>query len=173
MVCDKCKKQISDDCKFCTYCGTKVEHKKEEGTRSNIKSDNVNIEVINHLEFLGYEVTENESSGANTNLFAKHKSRSNLWIQCIPNMGYSFVANYTINKEKVTKGRDKLLEVLNKVNGKTCWMCSISLNDDNESLMCSAWYPNKYNKSTFSDFIDLYERDINNAFKLQELLEFA
>lgn len=165
MICKNCSKNIDDDSKFCQFCGEKSEKPED------IKLEDVDKEFIEHLEFLGYEVEKLDSQGTSQRYLAKHKNRSNLIFNTIKNTGISFVSFYTLDDKKIAKNREGMLEVINKMNNQALF-CGFSLSTDN-ALVCAALHLGKYSKKEFSDFLELYESDIQARIKDEELLKFT
>lgn len=154
MKCVDCKKTIDDESKFCEHCGAKVSR---DGDLSKI---------IEHLEFLGFEV---EKSDANSNYLATHKTKSNILFTYDESIGLSICSFFNLDEKKVKKNRVDLLETINRMNNTTI-VISFSLNKAN-GLACSSWFPPTYTKKLFSDFLDLYESDMQRRFKDNDYLK--
>lgn len=169
MECVKCKKSIPEDSKFCEYCGEKVE--KEEikvETPPKILSD-----IMNHLEFMGYEVgeTQTEDTGL-IRLLATNKNRSNLFITYFPSVDMlTFAAVYTIKQITDEVNKHKFLEAINQLNGTTI-VSVLYANPDFNSISGSAWYPGTYSRKEFSNFLDFFEGEINRVLRSDILKEF-
>jgi len=155
MKCPKCSKTIEDDSKFCQFCGETIEK------NENTKIEEVDKELISHLEFLGYEVEGQDLVGNSQRYTAKHKSRPNLIFNSVPDIGISFVSFYFIDPEKVKKNRDEALEIINRMNNKALFT-SFSISPDSNNFVCGALYLGKYSKKEFADFLDLFEKDIQS-----------
>ena len=164
MNCRNCSKKIEEDSKFCQFCGEKAVKTDDP------KVEDVEKEVIDHLEFMGYEVNKLEINGGSQRYSAIHKSRPNLIFSAITNIGISFASFYNIDDEKVRKHRDEALEVINRMNNQGLF-CSFSLSPDLKSFVCGALYLGKYNKKQFADFIDLFESDVQGRLKAEDYLK--
>lgn len=168
MKCKKCDKSNPEGSKFCAACGSSLEEKK------SFEHQDLFDKVTSHLEYIGYELGKAEEidEGKHLQILAKNKNRSNLFITFNSSGTMTFVSFYMINKEKVAKKRNEVLEAVNKMN-LTSLVCSFSLADGNGSLTCSSWYPNEYSKKSFSDFLETYEADIKARFNSSGIMEYA
>lgn len=166
MKCKNCNKNIDEDSKFCPSCGEKVE-KEDKSPKLDVDK-----EVINHLEFLGYEVNKLELNSENTQRYsAIHKgSKPNLVFNAIEDIGISFVTFYNIDEGKVKKNHKEALELINRMNNQALF-CSFSISPSLDSFVCAALYLGKYSKKQFADFLDLYEADIQNRLKAEDYLK--
>lgn len=61
MICEKCKKEIADDSKFCEFCGSMIENNKiENDKKSNeffgmeIQSEKPKETKVSNRKYLGY-----------------------------------------------------------------------------------------------------------------------
>ncbi len=118
--------------------------------------------VIEHLEFLGYEVEQTPSEGNPHQFIARHASRPYLLVNPIRNVGLSVVSLYTLNAEKVNKNRLKALEIINKASYNAV-ICAFSIPENAVNFACATTYVGEYNKKQFADFLELFEGDINRA----------
>lgn len=164
MNCKNCNKNIEEDSKFCQFCGEKIKIAEEP------KAEDVEDEVINHLEFLGYEIKKLDINGGSQQYSAIHKSRPNLFFNSISNIGISFVSFYSVDDEKIKKQRDVVLEVINRMNNQALF-CSFSLTPDSKNFVCGALYQGKYNKKQLADFMDIFENDIQARLKAEDYLK--
>jgi len=166
MKCKYCNKNIDEDSKFCPSCGEKIE--KEEKT----SVIDVDKEVVDHLEFLGYEVKKIELNSGNIQRYsAIHKgSKPNLVFNTIEDIGLSFVTFYGIDEDKVKKNHVEALEMINRMNNQAIF-CSFSVAQNLNSLVCAAVYLGKYSKKQFADFLDLYEADIQGRLNAENYLK--
>lgn len=163
MKCTNCKKNTSEDSKFCEHCGAKIEEKTEINELSK--------KVVEHLDFLGYEI-ENISSENNVDsFFARHPNKSNLFVKNIKDFGFSIFTFYKMNEEKVAKSKPKFLDLLNTINGNTL-LCTYACDKDNQ-LIVSSWFPSHYEKREFSHFLDSFEADIRRQFNTPGFMDYA
>ncbi|OGC68603.1 hypothetical protein A2415_01165 [candidate division WWE3 bacterium RIFOXYC1_FULL_39_7] len=177
ITCVSCQKLISDDSKFCEHCGEKVqhkepEHKKTDGIKFSTKSKEAS-KVVDHLEFLGYSISDNGSKDDLVKFIAFHKVKNNLFVNYSPATGFIVYTMFSLNQEKISKKRKELLEILNKANNFT-HLCAFSISEGEQpSLISATWYPPEYSKSTFSDFLDLFEQDTRRGLNTEGLTEFG
>lgn len=168
MKCKKCNKLNPEGSKFCAFCGANLEPK-----RSFIHEELVQ-KVTNHLEFNGFEINDPEEleEGKHIRILAKHKNKSNLMITFTDVGMMTFLSLYKINKEKVEEKLLEALTVINKMNAAAL-ICSYSLTDENDRLLCSSWYPGEYSKKSFSDFLEIYEKDIQARINTSGILDYT
>lgn len=152
MHCSNCGKQLEEESKFCQHCGAKVEEEAESTVRP------VDKEILEHLEFLGYEIEKREIDDNSQATIAKHENKSNL-IMNAGTTGTSFISLYRLDPEKVKKNRLDALEMLNRMNNNSAFV-KFSMPDTMQNLACCAFFDGKYNKKEFTDFIETYEADI-------------
>lgn len=172
MKCNKCHKLIEDDSKFCEHCGEKVEKVPVPSKHvDKVQASELSTKIINHLEFLGYEVGAISTENGVDSFLAKHPDKSNLFIKNIPDFGLSVVSFYTMDTKKITKSKDKYLEILNTLNSGSL-LCTYSNSPEN-TLVISSWLPAHYDKKEFSHFLDAYERDIRRQFNTPGLMNYA
>ncbi len=166
MKCIKCDQRIDEDCKYCPSCGNKVEITDKPAVVE------VEHEIFEHLEFLGYETNKLEVNAGNAQRYsAIHKgSKPNLLFNAITDIGTSFVTLYNINEDKVKKNHKEALETVNRMNYQTLF-CSFSISPELNSFVCSALYLGKYSKKQFADFLDLFENDIQRRLREEDYLK--
>ncbi|HVT01118.1 MAG TPA: zinc ribbon domain-containing protein [Patescibacteria group bacterium] len=166
MKCKNCGKNIDEDSQFCPSCGEKV----EKNDKSPIAD--VEKEIIDHLEFLGYEINKLELTAGNPQRYsAIHKgSKPNLLFNTITDIGTSFVTIYNVNEEKIKKNHKDFLETINRMNYQALF-CNFSTSPEMNSFVCGAMYLGKYSKKQFADFLDLYESDIQGRLKTEDYLK--
>ncbi len=168
MKCKECKKTNPEGSKFCAFCGANLI---EEAV---FKYQDLFNKVTEHLEFIGYEIgkLEKGEDGSYLRVLATHNNRSNLLISFTDKGTMYFVSFYRINKDKVNKKILEALTVINKMNN-TGSVCSYSFPEGNNNLVCSSWYPGEYSKKCFSDFLELYEADIQGRISSSGILDFT
>jgi hypothetical protein len=166
MKCKICSKSISEESQFCEHCGAK---QSTIGLRDEYSSIN---EIFNHLEFLGYEVHEQENTENKFQALAKHKTKSNILFTFSPNIGFSFVSYFNLDQGKVKKKLDELFTRINTMNNKSI-LIAFSIVPALDSIVCGSWYPSEYSKKTFSEFIELYEIDIKARLDDSKIIDFS
>lgn len=177
MECKKCKKTIPSDSKFCVHCGKKVTSEDETVKTANSKSKDlpeIMLEVSNHLEFIGYEIGDNqiEENGV-VRFIAKHKNRSNLFVSYLLSASaLIFVANYTIKNVESESKKHKFLEAINHLNNLTV-LSVFSVGTAFDTITCSSWYPAVYSKKEFSNFLEFFENEIMRMLRSDVLQEFV
>lgn len=176
MKCEKCDKEIEDNSKFCVHCGEKVKEKNDQTKKKETEDDRIPkglSDVRNHLEFIGYDVNENqiEDSGI-IRFLATHPNRSILIVAYFPSVKFfTFVANYRIKKISSESGKNKLSELINQFNNNSI-ISTFSVSNDSDTISCASWYPDFYSKKDFSCFIEFFENEVTSKFKLEEFKEF-
>lgn len=172
MKCNKCHKLIEDDSKFCEHCGAKIEKTTVSAKHADkVEVSELSTKIIDHLEFLGFEVGAISSEKGVDSFLAKHPDKSNLFIKNIPDFGLSIVSFYTLDEKKIAKSKDKYLEILNTLNSGSL-LCTYSCSPEN-TLVISSWLPAHYDKKEFSHFLDAYEGDIRRQFNTPGLRDYA
>ncbi len=134
--------------------------------------------VRNHLEFLGYTLSEKElSHQAGVVSGKKHflakigGNKTSFFIAYSPNAGFSFVSSY-ITKPNSLNNRSKFLELLNKMTAES-YLASFVVSVDYKNVFLLAWYPDSYNKVSFGNFLERLESDIKFAISNNpEILNF-
>lgn len=166
MKCPNCKKDVSEDSLFCEHCGAKIE-KPKEAKKSDSPDDNaIKKQIIDHLEFIGYDVKANNATGS---YFGKHNSKPNMIINFRGEAGISFVVFYNIDPKKIEKNKSEAYRYINLMNNR-CLLSSFSINEQLNNLVCAAWFPNTYSKKIFADFFDNFENDIRRAIQIEGAL---
>lgn len=169
ITCSSCNKNIPENSNFCEFCGVKVEKTK---TPITIKLGEIEKKIIDHLEILGYEVVRNDIENETVTIILKHENRSNLVITILNTLGCMFCARYTLDKQKVSKKKEEILELLNKTNLNTIFT-TFSIEENYEVILCTAFFPYFYDKKIFGTFIDVYENEIKKKISSKEFQEFA
>jgi hypothetical protein len=101
----------------------------------------------NHLEFLGYTVTETEKA-----LLAKHPQNFNIYVRAY--QGGILINSIFGTSPKGKKDRIGLLTFLNDMNrGSVAARYYVDKEDD---VIIEGWYPGAYDKARFSLFLDKY-----------------
>jgi len=112
-------------------------------------------QVVNHLEFLGYQITREEKF-----VRAKHEKNLNLVVQSF-NTGVLFAAY--IGSNDLGK-RDLLgfMDCLNTMNQKA--LIPRFYKDKDGDLVIEAWYPHLYDKTQFGVFVEQLNADLRLVF---------
>lgn len=180
MYCENCKKTTPEDSKFCVHCGKEVEvdNNKKEDTKIKInyqKLPKIVNDIRNHLEFIGYEIRPNQIEENGVNRFlAVHKNRSNLLISYLPGSNVLlFIANFKIPKIETEVRKRKILELANRINGTAAVISTLCIYDDFAGLSFSTWYPDYYSKKDFSNFLEIFQNEINRLCTYKDLQEFV
>ncbi len=163
MKCPNCSTSLEKDSKFCQSCGYKVE--KEE----NLTASDIPKKMLDHLEFLGYEIEKIGSDDKHQRYLAKHDNRGNLAFNSVIPGGISFVCFYNLNKVKIEKDKTGILEIINRMNNQGLF-CSFSLSPDFNSLVCASLYYGEYDKKWFANFLDIFENDIQGRLRAENYL---
>lgn len=108
-------------------------------------------EIERHLEYQGYTVVYENSV-----LKTDHATKPKFWVHHSLN-GAFFITIYALGAG-AKSDPNALFAFLNKVNSKSI-VARFSSNET--SLVISVWYPNSYDKPSFSEFFDQYLADIN------------
>lgn len=122
--------------------------------------------IINHLEFLGYDVeaVETAKEGEKKYFLAKHPSKSNyLFYEIGPNL-LIFRARYTTTKE-YSSAMDKFINKGNYTMNITKVTYEIEENNT-PTLIFESTYLGQYQKDLFGQFFDINQDDIKGFLSL-------
>lgn len=124
-------------------------------------NSNFHKEIIDHLEFLGYEIDKLEAKQGYLYL-AKADKKSNLLVSIL-NKTTVISARWSGFQVKALKSKD-FFETINKVNQIVLskWYYQVDEKNDELLLIIEADYYD-YNKSTFGSFIEEFEKEIQLA----------
>lgn len=164
MKCTNCDKKIDKESKFCEHCGQKVVSNKRDNHITTVK-------IVDHLEYLGYQIDEVKQDEKNDSFLATHVSRSNLVVNITEEYGVMFQSYYRFDEDKIRNKNDEIAMSMNVIN-KQATICSYCFDFKGASLMCSSWFPPTYTKKDFSIFLDLYEKDIMRQLRSEELSKY-
>jgi hypothetical protein len=170
MECKNCNNTIPSDSKFCVHCGEKVNSEETTEEVKPIKMDASKSleEIRNHLEFIGYEMSEDQKEENRILFTATHVNHPNLIISYFHQFPViTIVSVYTIKTMKSEKNKDDLTRILNDLNNAS--IITYFSTPDFETIQCASWYPDNYSKKSFSTFLDFFEAEINNKFQNDEL----
>lgn len=125
-------------------------------------------EIMSHLEFLGYELTNKK--GEPPMFYLRHSHRTSLVIsQDYP--GYSFTTYMSVRAE-VKNRHSKYLEFINQLNSRS--IVARFHYSENLNLVASSWFPNYYEKTTFGSFMDCWNKDTTEMItEIGSLKEFS
>lgn len=114
-------------------------------------------EVVNHLEFLGYDLEDLKSDSGFTYI-AKSQAKSNLLIRIFNNITV-ISARWNGYQHKALRSKD-FFETLNDVNKAALskWYYDDSDNEDAILIIEADYYD--YNKTTFGSFVENFELEI-------------
>lgn len=172
MQCEHCKKTISEDSIFCEHCGKKIT---KSMNKKNIKAlketPKLYKEILSHLEFLGYEVRDEDINNDSFGCSLKHKNRHNLYYRLNERAGVSFSVTYIVNKEKILDHKLEVLEAVNQLNTIST-LTTYAFSNEFDAVHCFAWFPLYYSKSLLANFIELMEGDINRLLSNETLRKY-
>jgi hypothetical protein len=106
--------------------------------------------MLAHLEFLGYEVTQDGEIAR-----AKHATRYNVSLRSFASgilLTRLFGANDTARQDKAG-----YLEFINSLNNKAAVARFYA--DKDMDLFIEAWYPDMYDRPSFGLFLEIWDRD--------------
>ena len=165
MFCEKCGKNIADDSIFCEFCGYKNKeekskpHKKEEEKKASglasIENETLK-QMANHLNFLGYEIEKLDLDKNKEFIIARHSKNNNIVF-------WEIFSNFTLCKvglkttKKPTKEIDNFLNEANKALDIT----KVYYETEGNGLILrfEATYIGQYQKETFGQFYEVFEKD--------------
>lgn len=164
MKCKNCKQEVSSQSRFCEHCGEVI------GENKNVPEGVVAIR--NHLEFIGYEISENEHLDADALRFTcTHSHKHNLTVTYSPAIEiFLFVSNFTMPSPKDSQ-KPKLLKVINQLNQQSI-ITTFNISDEMDLITCAFTYPNSYSKKVFSKIFDFFAAEVSNKLGSEELQEF-
>ena len=118
----------------------------------------LNEEVTNHLEFLGYEVEKLEADTGFLYI-ARAQNKSNLIVRSINNMTI-ITTRWNGYQMKALKSKD-FFEAINTINQKlfTKWFFERGTDKEEVNLVIEATYYD-YNRPTFGGFIEGFESEV-------------
>lgn len=117
--------------------------------------------IINHLEFLGYNIKKNEN-----NIVAKHSKNMNLVIMKYKE-GVMLTTLFGLN-ENGKNHTPEVLNLMNVLNNKSG--ISKFYVYKNKNLFIQSYYPGSYEKHRFTIFLDQVLADHKIVVKLGSLL---
>lgn len=113
-------------------------------------------QIINHLEFIGYEVAKKE----NNFFIVTHPTHFDIFIEEFK-IGVQFVSPFSINEE----GQKNILAVYECMNlynlrSKVTWLAFTK----EYRMLVTALYPLCYEKTAFGIFMDVFNMDCGRMF---------
>jgi hypothetical protein len=106
-----------------------------------------------HLEFLGYGIEHREKSIA-----ANHPRKPNIQLQYI--FGGVLHSTFWGMKSEDQLPRRDLLEYVNDLNANAA-ICRFYVDKDGD-LMIEAWHPERYERTEYGRFLDLWNSDMQD-----------
>jgi len=178
MECEKCKKIIPNDSKFCVHCGEEIgieEEKPKKEQQKNQIVPKIISDIRNHIEFMSYELGDNqiEENGV-IRFLASNKNHPNLFISYFNSVNaLLFVANFSIPKVDSEQKKHRLLEAANRINSELAIISTFSIGTDFNIITFSSWYPDNYSKKDFSNFLEVFQNEISRLSANEGLQEFV
>lgn len=127
-------------------------------------------EIVNHLEFLGYELDDLKVKEGFTYI-AKHPNRSNLLVRVFKNTCI-LTTRWSGFQIKALKSRD-FFEIMNEVNTDNMGKWYYEINEEKQTITILTemdYYD--YNKATFGNLIDNLEKEVQlNLQKFSKFLD--
>lgn len=159
MNCLKCDFVLPENSKFCPKCGGQVVLFKKEEKQEKSAID----EIANHLEFLGYTVTKENSNEIDVNekyfYFASHQKLNNIVFFNILDNSILFKVTLSSNN----KICNEMFKYVNLANEKYLNYCKVYISNKEEDktlLVFEVVYIGGYNKTTFSEFFTELTADL-------------
>ena len=115
--------------------------------------DEIKPQLISHLQFLGYEVTEKESN----RLFARHSSKFNFIVKSF--RGGLLLTSFVGCEDAAKSDRAGYLEFINAANSEANlvrYFC-----DSDSDLVIEGWYCVGYDQVDFGRFMDSWDDDFD------------
>lgn len=138
--------------------GTILKIRRIKMTKTNLE------EIINHLEFLGYEIKEIPNEGNNYLGFATNTDAWNFSINSGDDNTTIIMTRLIGFQEKALKSVD-FYSSINEINATALskWYFEHDPKKHEVTIVVEADYYS-YNKSAFADFIKRFDREIDNNF---------
>jgi hypothetical protein len=119
--------------------------------------------IVNHLEFLGYTVTQNNEA-----IRAEHATNLSVFIRQY--QGGLLVSAFFGGSDYGKSHKDAWLNLVNTLNEQaTVARYYIDSDDD---LAIEGYYPGSYRKDSFGVFLDNFNQVPGNIAELHEILEY-
>lgn len=146
---------MTKDAQNTSYSTQAVEYPQKKGERRKEMGKSAIDQFINHLEFVGYEI---ETSEDEKWVLAKHEVKGGLMIREF--LGGIMLLSFFSTNKNTAKKRLEYLVLLNQFNSNAS-ITNYSFSEEDRMIM-SAVYAGKYDKKTFSNFLDLWDFDTND-----------
>lgn len=112
-------------------------------------------DIVEHLQFLGYEVKE-ASEGR---FFADHDRHLPFWFQ-EGSTGVNFVAFFELDV-----ARETLVDVANAVNAEVAVATRHYVDDDGDFVI-EGWWPKVYEKQLFASFMEMRHHELSKLLQV-------
>lgn len=190
MFCTNCGKQIADDSVFCEHCGTKVtkvSEQKEDNKLAEKDTEEVQTatpkeddggkiqneelrKIAEHLEFHGYKVEKVDLENGREWLVARHEDIHNqVILELFPGF-VLFRASFSTNKKHSAK-MDAAVNEANKHLNFAKFYYEIKDNGL-ATVNFEATYVGDYSKGLFARFQDVFHKEVDMLYQLDELKAF-
>lgn len=190
MFCTNCGKQIASDSVFCEHCGTKVtkvteakesaapEEKSAEPTPSKApakekdeKIQNKELrEMAEHLEFHGYSIEKVDMENGREWILAKHEDIHNqVFLELFPGFVLFRASFYT--KKKHSPQMDIAVNEANKHLNFAKFYYAVD-EDNYATVKFEATYVGDYSKGLFARFQDVFHKEVDMLYQLEEMKAF-
>jgi len=120
--------------------------------------------IVEHLQFIGYETVP-----LGEVILAKHPRKPNIALTPLRGSGILITALFNCTDE-AKWDRSGYLDTINALNTRAVLARFFADNDSN--LRIDAWYPDAYDRHTFSTFMDLWDRDCGLLLEIPEIRRY-
>jgi hypothetical protein len=113
-------------------------------------------QVIQHLEFLGYEVEADEKRA-----LCRHQKKVNIRVRNFAG-GVLFTGIFGC-QDYAKSHRADYLDIINTLNAQAAVVRVYA--DEDTDFIIEAWHPDEYDRQRFGLFMELWDRDISKIFE--------